>query len=186
MTDYLTFAFLRTGAVILVIGGCDMSAPVDLVDADTRNRIAVCSAGIGLELSADLQAELSEFALSGSLSAAARSEIRGTMFGGADLSDAATAQAFESYIGCIRQETRLFEYIAVLENRRAVLLRELESLGVDDARLDSLARSTSQHIEATRTGNLVLANDLYREITMALIELRRETTFAGELLYIPS
>lgn len=178
----------RASAAVLIsltLAGCIRQ---DLVDQDTRNRIAVCSAGIGLTLSAGLRAELAAFEKGGTLSAEARQEIRGAIFGDADLGEAATTQAFDGYLACIRQETALIQYIAVLENRRTILLADLQAAGLPEAEVAAFADLTQRHIAATRTGNLVLASDLYRQITLAIAKARQSDPDVEDdgLLYMPS
>lgn len=162
---------------------------VDPIDKNTRNRIAVCSAGIGLDLSSELQAELSEFSLGGTLSAKTRQQIRGTIFNDTSISDIERSAAFDAYLACIRQQTQLDHYIETLESRRQVVLRELLVGGLPNSEVESIADLTSRHITATRTGNYVLASDLYRQITLAISEAQRERPNldqAGDLLYSPS
>lgn len=139
------------------------------ISSETKNLIAQCSAGIGLRLEGALQAEVEKLAVSGSLSASAEQEIRGAIFAGADLSDAETQEAFNSYIDCVTGKKQVAEYVELLELKRERILAKLTKLNVDEVNIAEIDSLIARHIDATKNGNVILAHELHTQINAEIV-----------------
>ncbi len=155
-------------SALLTVVGC---SPTNTLSEETKDLIALCSAGIGLKLDIGLSTELDLFANGGSISSETSNEIRGAIFRGSNLSDAEVERAYSNYLGCIRGEKRQDEYLALLELRRDTVRRELSALGVTPDEIESLTDLMSDHIAATRNKDTVLAHELHRKINFEIARI---------------
>jgi hypothetical protein len=177
-----TKQWLAQGLGVLLTCGCQQQ---QTIDPTVANRIALCSAGIGWNTSVSAQVELAKAALGGSVSAGLEQRIKGAVFAATQDDDART-RMYDSYIRCITGETAKSEYLALLEDRSAQVVRKLIEAQVPDTEVAALSDLIARHIGYVEASNMTAAHEVYRSILDLL--RRTEVTYglgAESLLYSP-
>lgn len=172
-------------AILLWLSAC--GDPNSAIDERSRNIIAVCSAGVGIETSASLLAELNELRSGGELSVAAERELRGALFRDFEISSTNSVSVFEKYISCVRGEAATSQFVALLEARKTRILGDLTESGVSPFQIVEISSLMDDHIDATQQGQVTVAHALHVEVNMLLIDAYADNDFtAGEIeLYSP-
>ena len=151
--------------VVALLGGCITPVRVSQSVLDT---IAVCNAGYSVSAGIDLQADLIALA-SGQLSSDLKlsTAIKGQFLADAKVSDARAVELYRSYVLCVQSERSIAELVAILRQRRAVLVEKLEEDGRSKERIrfDALYET---YVEQVQSNQKVAAHETGREIQLLL------------------
>ena len=162
---------MRREVWFILAGLCACDTP-PLITQKTSETVAICSAGYGVTLNAELAAEVNAVEQGGAVSAKLEQSLKGHIFAGADLSDETVLSGYEGYLDCVQQRKGQADFISALESRRDLVLSFLSGRGYSTNELAKLTELIQKHISATRAGEFQTAHDLHNQINLELIALR--------------
>lgn len=190
LSSFLDNTVLGVSLLAVLIASCGIINPSDQslgVSDESRSRIAVCSAGIGLARETGLDAKLQLLASGARLSLSDEATLRGAVFEAALIGEQGFESTYRNYVDCISGELRLREYVDFLEIRRDRLLSFLVSSDVETSIEKGIGDLTKKHIDAVLSGDRILAHAIYEDISLQIESVRKtlDAESGAELQYAP-
>jgi hypothetical protein len=156
----------------LVLAGCEIGPPKP--SQTVLDTISVCNSGYSVSLTAALEADVLKVS-HGDVSAQGRIEkaIQGQFLSKANVSEERAVDLYQSYVNCVQSERSTAELVAILEQRRTVILQQLQQYGRDDT-IPKFNALYSSYLTETQANQRVAAHETGRAIQILLMNTAAE------------